>query len=56
MKKTQIHCPPIVYIQGEEMTRYAMQLFLDKCIKKILLYIINVWIRRNVQRNFITLL
>ena len=32
MKKTQIHCPPIVYIQGEEMTRYAMQLFLDKCI------------------------
>lgn len=32
MHKPLIRSPSIVYIQGEEMTRYAMQRFLDSCI------------------------
>ena len=33
MSYKKICCPPIVYIQGEEMTRYIMKTFLDNCIK-----------------------
>ena len=33
MNHKKLCCPPIVYIQGEEMTRYIMKTFLDNCIK-----------------------
>ena len=33
MRKNLIHCPAIVYIQGEEMTRHVMKTFVDKCIQ-----------------------
>tara|TARA_B100001093_G_scaffold496560_1_gene542385 strand:+ start:513 stop:1724 length:1212 start_codon:yes stop_codon:yes gene_type:complete len=33
MAKNLIRSPAIVYIQGEEMTRYVMQHFIDMCIK-----------------------
>ena len=33
MRKNLIHCPAIVYIQGEEMTRHVMKTFIDKCIQ-----------------------
>ena len=29
----KLKCPPIVYVSGEEMTRYAMQLILDQWIE-----------------------
>jgi len=32
MYKKRITCPEIVYLKGEEMTRYTMDLFLQKCI------------------------
>ena len=32
MYKNKIISPPIVYLKGEEMTRYTMELFLNKCI------------------------
>ena len=32
MNHKKLCCPPIVYIQGEEMSNYVMKIFLDKCI------------------------
>lgn len=29
----KIKCPPMVYISGEEMTRYAMELVVDKWVR-----------------------
>ena len=29
----KIKSPPIIYIKGEEMSRYTMNLFIEKCIK-----------------------